>query len=1314
MAFPLTPKHEDQVREFMSRNRVGTLTILFTDIVKSVDLKRDYGDPIAVLNIQRHHALVRDVLRQFPEGEEIETAGDSFLIIFTKPSDAVKFSLLLQARLRELADTAGIAIRDRIGIHAGEVFIEEQSGPGATKNLFGMQVDTAARVMSLAGAGQTLMTRFVFDNARQVLKGQDLPGIGELLWLSHGPYLLKGVEEPLDICEAGEVGKAPLKPPGDSEKAHRYVSADGEPVLGWRPAREQTVPRTQWELTEKLGEGGFGEVWLARHKSLNEARVFKFCFRVDRVRSLKREVTLFRVLKERVGEHPRIVRLMDIYFEEPPFYLEMEYVPGRDLATWAEEQGGLQNVPLETRLEIAAQVADALQAAHDCGVIHRDVKPSNILISSSPERRAPARLGPDSETAEAGSETGAPACHPSPALRAPSPLLAGGERDGVRGATASQLSTPHPQLSVKLTDFGIGQIVSDEALGDLTKAGFTQTMLGSTTGSYSGTRLYMAPELLAGQKASPRSDIYSLGVVLYQLATGDLGRPLTTDWARHIPDPLLREDLEQCFAGDPGERVTAASLLAKNLRSMPARQADLERQRSAQKERERAAYRKGVMRTAALAAVAVAAFAALAWYAFDQADKARDAAKSEALQKAKAEKASAAAGEALAIAKRQQKLADDERNMAVAEKHRADDAAATAQAVTDFLKHDLLRQASSRDQANTKHDADPNLTVRQALDRAAKSIGSRFQTRPLVEAAIRNAIGNAMREVGEYEKAVEHLDRALELQKAKLGPEHPDTLISMGNLAGAYRAASRLNQAVPLFEETLKLRKAKLGPEHTDTLDSMNGLAWAYQAADKLDQALPLFEQTLKLARAKLGPEHPISINSMQGLAWAYQAAGKLDLALPLNEETLKLRKAKLGPEHPDTLNTMTALAWAYQAAGKLDLALPLNEETLKLRKAKLGPEHPDTLSSMNNLAGAYKAAGKLDQALPLLEETLKLRKAKLGPEHSDTLYTMNGLASAYQAANKLDQALPLYEETLKLRKAKLGPEHSDTLVSMNGLAYAYYDAGKLDPALSLFEETLKLRKTKLGPEHPDTLNTMIIFASAYRAAGKLDQALPLYEETLKLQKAKLGPEHPSTLTSMNNLAEAYRAAGKLDQALPLYEETLKLQKTKLGPEHPDTLQSMNNLASAYYTAGKLDQALPLLEETLKLRKAKLGPEHPSTLISMNNLASAYRAAGKLDQALPLYEETLKLRKAKLGPEHPDTLYTMAGNGVAYIGAKRYADAEPLLIAAQAGLNRPENRASAAGRAGLRLSLQGLVRLYDEWGQPAKAAEWRRKLAEFK
>jgi len=282
-------------------------------------------------------------------------------------------------------------VRDRIGIHVGELFIEEHAPGGKAQDLHSLQVDMCARVMSLAQGDQILLRRSAFDNARQVLKGRDLQGLNEaneLHWLNHGLYLLKGVEEPLEICEVGEAGAALLQPPPDSEKVHRYVSPDAEPVLGWRPSVDQVVPGTDWVLIEKLGEGGFGEVWLGTHRRLKEKSVFKFCFRADRVRSLKREVTLFRLLKERVGRHPNIAAVQDVYLNEPPYYLTSEYAEGRDLATWIQTEGGFDRVPLSIRLEIVAQVADALQAAHAAGIIHRDVKPSNILISTDAKSNA--------------------------------------------------------------------------------------------------------------------------------------------------------------------------------------------------------------------------------------------------------------------------------------------------------------------------------------------------------------------------------------------------------------------------------------------------------------------------------------------------------------------------------------------------------------------------------------------------------------------------------------------------------------------------------------------------------------------------------------------------------------------------------------------------------------------------------------------------------------------------------------------------------------------------------------------------------------
>ncbi len=265
----------DRPEELQGRQRTGLVTLMFTDLVGSTQLKADLGDRAGVGLIQSHHALVRDLLRTCSDAEEVSTAGDSFLIRFAKPSDAVKLALLLQSRLRAFNAGRAKPLLERIGLHLGEVVID-QLHTGET-DLLGMHVDVCARVMGLAQGAHILMTRAVFDSARQVLKGQDIEGVGALSWVSHGWYMVKGMDEPLEVCEVAEaVLGAPL-PPTTSDKAQK-VLAEGECVLGWRPAVEQVVPNTKWILRRSWVRGALARYGKPGTKSSANTGCSSFVF----------------------------------------------------------------------------------------------------------------------------------------------------------------------------------------------------------------------------------------------------------------------------------------------------------------------------------------------------------------------------------------------------------------------------------------------------------------------------------------------------------------------------------------------------------------------------------------------------------------------------------------------------------------------------------------------------------------------------------------------------------------------------------------------------------------------------------------------------------------------------------------------------------------------------------------------------------------------------------------------------------------------------------------------------------------------------
>ena len=533
--------------------------LVLTDLVDSTKHFEKLGDARMAELSERHDRVARDLLARYG-GLEIDKT-DGFLLLFERPGDAVAYALSYHQALQRLSQNEGVELVARAGVHLGEVILRRNLASDVARGAKPLEVEglakpTAARVMSLAGARQTLLTRGVFDMARHAAAAGELAD-PSLRWLDHGSYSFKGIDESLEICEIGLAGFAPLVEPANSEKAKRAVSFSDELTLGWRPAVGQPIPRRpNWELARRLGEGGFGEVWLARHKS-GEERVFKFCFEAERLRALKREVTLFRLLRETLGHRHDIARVLDWDFEEAPYFLESEYTGGGDLVRWAEGLGGLATVPLARRLELVAGVAEALAAAHSVGVLHKDVKPRNVLVDHDADGRPQARL----------------------------------------------------------TDFGIGALTEQSSLGEpgFTVQGFTETSLADGASATGGTVRYMAPELLAGKPATLQADIYSLGVVLYQVVVGDFERSLAPGWRREIDDELLCEDIAACVDGVPERRLHHAAELAERLRALDQRHEQRRAEGEAARLRQRTARRRRVAAwlgvAAAVLLLAIAGFA---------------------------------------------------------------------------------------------------------------------------------------------------------------------------------------------------------------------------------------------------------------------------------------------------------------------------------------------------------------------------------------------------------------------------------------------------------------------------------------------------------------------------------------------------------------------------------------------------------------------------------------------------------------------------------------------------------------------------------
>lgn len=704
-----------------------------------------------------------------------------------------------------------------------------------------------------------------------------------------------------------------------------------------------------YQVERKVGVGGMGAVYLAsRVDGEFEQRVAIKLVK----RGLDTDEILDRFRHERQLlarlDHPNIARLLDggATPDGRP-YLAMEYVDGRPIDRYCKEE----ELDIEARVRLFCQVCDAVQYAHQNLVVHRDLKPGNVLITAQ----------------------GVP----------------------------------------KLLDFGIAKVLERE---QGTGADVTVSERRLLTPGFA------SPEQVLGRPVSTVSDVYSLGVILYHLLTGDAPYRFTTGTDREIERLVCEVDppapgvaagrsahsarLARRLAGDldnivlmamrkePDRRYASAEQLAADLRRhldghpVIARPSTLAYRMSKFVRRNRLA----VAGAAALGLVVTAGVSGVVWQA--------------RIARAQRDRAVAAHAEADQINAFLQSILQS--------------ANAFAGSGRDVTVRETLEGAAGRARAELAGQPAVLASVLGAVGSAYTSLGLFEEAEPLLREAVAlardlppgsadlpsrlNDLATLLYSMGSLDEAGSLVRESLDIEVARSGRQSAGAARTLNNLGAILRAEGRLDDAEAALREALSIRRTLLGPDDLAVAETLNNLANVVRMRNDLPGAEELLRGSLAVRERVLGDDHPLVAQSLSNLAVIVHSEGELDRAAPLYERALRLQKVTLGEDHPDHASTLFSYGMLKRMQGDDSAATAPLKEALEIRQRILPDGDPRTIRSEVELARCLSALGQHDEAIRLLLASKQAVEDSGGREDL-AAYVTEALAGAYEAAGDPDHA---------------------------------------------------------------------------------------------------------------------------------------------------------------------------------------------------------------------------------------------------------------------------------------------------------------------
>ncbi len=957
------------------------------------------------------------------------------------------------------------------------------------------------------------------------------------------------------LLAAGDTPCGFMEPPVQGV-AHSLLSGRGTQL----PLGQRIGP---YRLVELIATGGMGTVYRAvRVDDEYEKQVAIKLIRPDAVsaEALRR----FRQERQALSgfDHPNIARMLDGgTTEEGLPYLVMEFVEGKPIDRYCDERA----LSIAARLQLFRQVCGAVHYAHQNLVVHRDLKPRNILV------------GPDGQP--------------------------------------------------KLLDFGISKWLDMHAA---VATDPTVTMFRVLTPQYA------SPEQTRGAAITTASDVYSLGVILYELLAGHRpyhiprdqhheatriiceGEPDTPSEAItsieeiDLPDGTtstitpelvskmrgepperlrrrLRGDLDTivmtAMHKDPGRRYSTVEQLSEDIRRYLAGLPVLAR-------RDTLTYRVGkfIRRNKVASVAVVVAILSLI---------------------------GGTIGTSVGMIR-----AQAARQRAVEEAHKATIEARKAERISEFLQNML---ASADPEKKGK-----DVTVREILDEAAKQIDTELADEPRVRAALSNAIGLTYLGLGAYEQAEFHLQSAFELRDSLPTCDDIERVESLDNLGTLKYERGEYAAAGVLFEQALELLERARGPDHPDSMGTLNNLAVVKQTMGDHRAAEQLQRKVLRVRRKALGNDHIDLAVTLQNLGYVLSQQGQYAPAERFYREALELRERHYGENHVLVAMTLNNLAVLLKNKGEFDEAEQMYRRALAIRLKTLGPDHPLVATTLHNLGGLFYAKGDYEAAEENIREALEIRRKAFGAYHANIATSLEGLGILAQANQKYSEAKELHQEALEMRRTLFGDRHQTVAKSYSHIGRALRAAGELEEAARVMSRALEILRDLFGENHPLVIDTLTSLGKTRFQQGDYETAERLFKECLSAAEAVLGRESPSRLTCLNNLSAVYSAQGKLSKAEDNYREALSLHRHVYGNDDPHVADTMLNLAALLHETERRTEAEQLCRSAIEIQRAM--QVAPDLFLSgaLTLCAEVLIAQQRHDDAEPLLLEALAIRERAL------------------------------------------------------------------------------------